>query len=126
MVAKVLKAKYYPSGSLLDATPKNGSSFTWQSILKSLATFKKGYIWRIGTGDEVNMWRDPWIPSSSDLKVITRRGHSILTRVCELIDPVTSEWDEHLMQSIFYPVDVRRILQIPIQAFDDFIYSMAA
>lgn len=67
------------------------------------------------------MWRDPWIPSSSDLKVITPRGHSILTRVCELIDPVTSEWDEHLLQSIFYPVDVRRILQIPIQAFDDFI-----
>ena len=55
LVAKVLKAKYYPNGTLLDATPKNGSSFTWQSILKGLDTFKKGYIWRIGTGEDVNI-----------------------------------------------------------------------
>ena len=123
LVARVLKAKYYPNGSILTATPKNGSSFTWQSILKGLETFKKGYIWRIGTGEEVNIWKNPWIPASSDLKVITPRGQTVLTRVCELIDPMTGTWDEDLLQHIFYPVDVRRILQIPINlhAFDDFI-----
>ena len=71
LCARVLKAKYYPNGSLLRATPKQGVSFTWQSILKGLETFKKGYIWRIGSGEEVNIWCDPWIPASPDRKIIT-------------------------------------------------------
>ena len=123
LVARVLKAKYFPNGSILDVTPKNGSSFTWQSILKGLDTFKKGYIWRIGSGEHVNIWSDPWIPSSPDRKVITPRGQTILTRVCELIDPTSGTWDETLISNLFNPVDSRRILQIPIhlQGFDDFI-----
>ena len=46
-----------------------------------------------------------------------------MTRVSELIDPITGTWDEELIRSIFIPVDVRRIMQIPInlQAFEGFI-----
>lgn len=36
LCARVLRAKYYPDGKLLNAKPKNGSSFTWQSILAGL------------------------------------------------------------------------------------------
>ena len=65
----------------------------------------------------------PWIPSSPDRRVITPRGHILISRVVELIDPITSQWDEQLIRDIFYPVDATRILQIPLnfQAFDDFI-----
>ena len=120
---RVLKAKYFPNGSLLEATLKSGASFTWQSIMKGLETFKLGYIWRIGTGENVHIWRDPWIPASPDRKVITARGHTILSTVDELIDPNTNTWDEDLIRSIFNPVDTRRILQIPLSydTFDDFI-----
>lgn len=71
----------------------------------------------------MNIWRDPWIPSSPDRKVITPRGHTVISRVVALIDPVATQWDEQLIRDIFYPVDANRILQIPInfQAFDDFI-----
>jgi len=34
--------------------------------------------------------------------------------VDELIYPVTGSWDIDLIRSLFYPVDVQRILQIPI------------
>ena len=33
----------------------------------------------------------------------------------DIIDPHTSQWDEALIQSVFSPVDVSRILQIPLQ-----------
>lgn len=66
LCARVLKAKYYPNGSLLQASLKSGASFTWQSIMKGLETFKLGYIWRIGTGENVRIWSDPWIPTSPD------------------------------------------------------------
>jgi hypothetical protein len=41
LCARVLRAKYYPDGRLLNATLKSGSSFTWQSILAGLDYFKK-------------------------------------------------------------------------------------
>ena len=123
LCARVLKAKYFPNGSLLQATLKNGASFTWQSIMKGLETFKLGYIWRIGTGEQVNIWRDPWIPNSADRRVITPRGQTVLTTVNDLIDPTSGNWDEDLITSIFNPVDVRRILELPLNynAFEDFI-----
>ena len=65
LCARVLSAKYYPDRNVLKAGPKKGSSFTWQSILKGLDTLKKGYIWRIGSGEHVNIWSDPWLPHPS-------------------------------------------------------------
>ena len=59
LCARILKAKYYPSGSILQDGPKNGSSFTWQSIVAAIPTFKRGYIWGIGSGENVNIWNDP-------------------------------------------------------------------
>jgi hypothetical protein len=74
LCAKVLRAKYYPHGDILKAGPKAASSFTWQSIVAGLTTFKRGYIWKIGTGEKVDIFRDPWIPSSADRRFITPRG----------------------------------------------------
>jgi len=37
-----------------------------------------------------------------------------LTKVSELINPVTGEWDVQLIQDIFWPEDVAVIMQIPI------------
>jgi hypothetical protein len=123
LCATILRAKYYPNGDILSAGPKAGSSFTWQSIIAGLPTFKRGYIWRVGNGESINIYSDPWIPSSPDRRIITPRGEVVLTKVAELIDPITGSWDEELLRSLFCMVDVNRILQIPLnnQSFDDFI-----
>ena len=44
LCARVLRARYYPDGKLLNAKVKSGSSYTWQSILTGLQCFKQGYI----------------------------------------------------------------------------------
>jgi hypothetical protein len=123
LCAQVLRAKYYPHGDILKAGPKAGSSFMWQSIFAGVATFKRGYVWRVGNGEKINMWQDPWIPSSPDRKLITPRGASIYTKVSDLIDPVSEQWDEEVLRSLLSPVDVNRILQIPLhnRGFDDFV-----
>jgi hypothetical protein len=46
--------------------------------------------------------------------VATPRGHCILSRVHELIDPTTGDWDEVLIREKFWEVDVDRILIIPL------------
>jgi hypothetical protein len=123
LCAQVLRAKYYPSGDILKPGPKAGSSFTWQSLVAGIQTFKPGYIWRVGSGDLVQIWKDPWIPSSPDRRIITPRNGCILSRVSELVDPITGTWDIDLVQSNFHPIDVQRILQIPLNnnGFEDFI-----
>lgn len=114
LCARVLRAKYYPSGDILKAGPKNGSSFTWQSLVAGIQTFRRGHIWRIGNGEKVNIWEDHWIPSSPTRQIITPRGGAIITKVNELIDPISEQWDEELIRSIFNPVDVGRILRTPL------------
>ena len=48
LCARVMRARYYPDGKLLNAKLKSGSSYTWQSVLAGLECFKRGCIWRVG------------------------------------------------------------------------------
>jgi hypothetical protein len=123
LCAQVLRAKYYPDGDLINSVLKKGSSYTWQSIMSGLKTFKRGCIWRPGNGETIDIWADHWVPSSPTRKVVTIRGNQILTRVNELICPITGGWDEDLIRQTFWSVDAERILRIPLPSFgqSDFI-----
>jgi hypothetical protein len=122
LCATVLRAKYYSDGDLLEEILKMGSSYTWQSIMCGVNTLKKGYIWRVGDGSKINIWNDAWIPGSHDRKIVTRRGHNLLTHVSDLIDPITDRWDEELVKQTFWSIDIGRILAIPLtDSMEDFI-----
>jgi hypothetical protein len=54
-VWRFLRAKYYSHGDILKVGPKAGSSFTWQSIVAGLATFSRGYLWRVGDGENQHL-----------------------------------------------------------------------
>jgi hypothetical protein len=67
--ARVFRAKYYPDENILKAGRKKGSFFIWQSITADPQSFKRGNIWRVGSGTRINIWDDCWIPSSPTRKV---------------------------------------------------------
>jgi hypothetical protein len=50
LCARVLKARYFPNTSMLEATASAGISYSWRSILKGISLLKEGLIWRIGDG----------------------------------------------------------------------------
>ena len=82
----------------------------------------RGHIFRVGTGESINIWEDHWILDSPTRMVLTQKGNSLLRHVNELIDPITEEWDEDLLRHIFLPVDVERILRIPLSPLlEDFV-----
>jgi hypothetical protein len=114
LCATVLRAKYYPDGNILNAGPKKGSSFTWQSIISGLQTFKRGHIWRVGNGRSIDIWKDHWVPGSMTRKIETARGRNLLRTVDELIDPTTGQWDVQTLTDTFNPIEVQWILQIPV------------
>jgi ribonuclease HI len=123
LCAQVLRAKYYPDGNILKAGPKKGSSYTWQSIVAGLQTFRRGHILRVGSGTTINIWEDHWIPNSYTRKVLSSKGQSLLRTVDELISPVTGTWDEELIRENLLQIDAERILKIPLSEHltDDFV-----
>lgn len=50
LCARLLKAKYYPSGQLLDTVFSGNGSSVWKGILHGLDLLKRGVIWRVGNG----------------------------------------------------------------------------
>lgn len=121
LCARVLKAKYFPHSSILEAVPQPGISYTWRSILKGVELLKDGLIWRVGDGSNIDIWGDPWLSRDGTRQPSTPRGSCLLTRVSDLIDPVTMRWDEALVRDIFWPEDVPVILATPIRNdFEDY------
>lgn len=114
LCAQVLKAKYYPHGTILTCQPRNGISYSWRSILTGLELLQEGIIWRVGDGTSINIWSDPWLPRGATRRPITPRGASLLTTVSELLNPITGGWDEQLVQDTFWEEDAQVIKSIPV------------
>jgi hypothetical protein len=121
----VLKALYFPESSILEAAPKQGMSYTWRSILRGLDLLKEGVVWRVGSGEHIDVWKDPWIPRGLTRRLRTPDVLQEDLKVSDLIDPITSQWDVEVLQSLFCPEDVNDILKIPVRGGDGGYGGMA-
>lgn len=61
LAGQILKAKYFPSTEFLEAEGNNGSSYLWQSICWGRELLSKGVRWRVGNGERIRLFRDPWL-----------------------------------------------------------------
>lgn len=52
LVAKVLKARYYPDCHLLQARRMGGSSYTWSGLWEAKEELRKGLRWVLGMGSQ--------------------------------------------------------------------------
>ncbi|XP_028063364.1 uncharacterized protein LOC114266637 [Camellia sinensis] len=62
LIARVLKAKYFPHTSFLDVLLGNSPSFTWRSIVSSRSLLNAGLRWRVGNGASISVKDDKWVP----------------------------------------------------------------
>ncbi|XP_040996027.1 uncharacterized protein LOC121242200 [Juglans microcarpa x Juglans regia] len=69
LVGRVLKQKYFSKVGFLEAKVGTGPSFAWRGIHASLRLLKEGLIWRVGNGQQVNIWLDKWLPFSPPYKI---------------------------------------------------------
>jgi hypothetical protein len=122
LCGRVLRAKYFPNGDILSAVPVSGMSYIWRSILKGIEVIREGMIWRVGSGENIRIWDDPWVLRGPTRRPRSNQGHHLLTRVVELIKPDVHEWDEQLVRQTFSAEDADAILCIPIcEQHDDFV-----
>jgi hypothetical protein len=102
MVARLLKAKYFPHKDFLDASIPTNALYVWRSICAATVVLKTGLRWRIGMGSRVKIWKDAWLPSPTT--------HRVLSPICvldqnatvdSLIDVETMSWNQSLIQRVF-------------------------
>ncbi|EEC84864.1 hypothetical protein OsI_31997 [Oryza sativa Indica Group] len=111
LCARVLKAKYFPNGTLVDTCFSGNASPGWRAIEYGLELIKKGCIWRVGNGQSVCIWRDPWIPRDHSRRPITRKGNCRMKWVSELLG-LDGVWDVQKDNRVFLPCGAEEILRI--------------
>lgn len=50
LAGQVIKSKYYPQSSILDANLGKRPSFAWRSLMSASDVFKNGLTWRVDDG----------------------------------------------------------------------------
>ncbi|KAG8488379.1 hypothetical protein CXB51_016553 [Gossypium anomalum] len=111
---KVLKARYSPLTNIFSAKVGTYSSFTWRSICSARKLIADGLVWRIGNGNSVNIWKDPWLPGHDNNRLSVQNINTSWTTADHLIDAKTNTWKKEVIRSLFDEEQSNRIFSIPL------------
>ena len=107
----------------MSAGKKRNASHTWRAILFGREALNLGLIKRIGDGSTTRIWDDPWIPSNPSFKPIVKPTITQVTLVEELLNPITGQWKQDIVDATLVPVDARAVLSIPIGWLDEDMWA---
>lgn len=102
MLSNKLYYKYYPIGSIVDASFGFTPIYAWRSILSAKELTPKGARWRIENGKKVKIWMENWLLDTTYFKMLI--SVSVLERdakVCKLIENNLGTWKKDLIHSCF-------------------------
>jgi hypothetical protein len=115
LVRQIIKTKYYPHSSILEASVGKRPSFAWRSIHNSCDLLKEGLIWGVGNGQKARIWKEKWIPTPSTHRVTSPPTFlDCNSTVCALIDEHTKRWDTQLLEELFINEEAKVIQSIPL------------
>uniref|UniRef100_A0A1J3E5Y1 Putative mitochondrial protein n=1 Tax=Noccaea caerulescens TaxID=107243 RepID=A0A1J3E5Y1_NOCCA len=115
LFARVFKGRYFRNCGPLDTIRSYSPSYGWRSIISARPLVNKGLIKRVGSGDSISVWNDPWIPDSRPRSAICNGvNYYPHLRVSELIDRSTSTWNLPLLHQFFTATEIEAIIGIPI------------
>lgn len=91
--------------------------------MNDLKLLKKGVIWTVYDGKNVNVWWDNWIPRMSELKNSGKRNKSRLSGCVTSSSPTLGDGIWMWLDTFFYPHDVEVVLDLraPNIVGDDFV-----
>lgn len=116
LVSKLLKARYYPNCSLLQARRTGWLSFTWSGIWEAKEFVKDGLRWVMGDGRSINIYQDRWLRGKPDYCVdqYTQQQAPRDTKVCDFLLKNQKAWDECKIRRTFNTVDAEAILAVRV------------
>ena len=90
-------------------------SYAWKSILRGRDIIQRGAIWRIGSGEKINIWQQRWLPRKHPPWLLNCPLERFENHTMDsLIDPITRSWNEELVNGLFGVEDAEMIKRIPL------------
>ncbi|KAL5555894.1 hypothetical protein UlMin_038130 [Ulmus minor] len=117
LVGKVLKACYFPNGDFLNARKGKHASLVWRSLMWGREIIEKGSRWRVGSGKNIDIFKDRWLPEPSNFKVTTPPMLPGVFKVA-MLRLNNDDWNKALIEYLFNANDVKAILSLPIGSFE--------
>lgn len=77
LLSRMLKAKYYPDKSFLQADRKGGASYTWSGIWEAKEEMKKGLRWVVWDGKSIRVMHDCWLRTKNDFLLIKMKSEEM-------------------------------------------------
>lgn len=120
LVSRVLKAKYYPDGHLLQATRRGGASYTWSGIWEVKEELNGGLRWVLGDGRSICIGKDKWLRGKKSFCVDQQRCSTIAlnSKVRDFFEQDGHSWDETKVRLHFSSEDANFILKTRIPQVD--------
>ncbi|KAL8094027.1 hypothetical protein AgCh_035785 [Apium graveolens] len=117
LVARLYKARYFPNCHFLEAVQGAGPSYIWAGIWKAKEMLKDGFLWVIGDGAKVDIYKHRWLRGKGDFMVERGYDHEVEgRRVNMLFSPGTRNWDAPFIRGIFNEEDADEILRTPVSS----------
>lgn len=121
-MAKVYKARYYPSSNFMSASLRSSPSFIWRNTLEAQSIIKEGAACRVGNGVHISVLNDPWLLNVQNPFVTTNNIALEGETVSSLFVTREHRWDDELSYDIFEESDVNLILVIPLNSTDQDVW----
>ncbi|CAL1361249.1 unnamed protein product [Linum trigynum] len=116
LMARVLKARYFPKTDILQAKLGYQPSYIWKSIMGAKEKIEEGFRWRVGNGESIQIWKDEWIPGKSFYQADpVPTGEITEDRVSNIIDYGSGGWDMEKIKALFSTSDQNLIAKIPLK-----------
>ncbi|CAJ2637965.1 unnamed protein product [Trifolium pratense] len=115
LVARLIKARYFPRSNLFEASLGYNPSFAWRSICKARQVLLLGCRWRIGGGDMIHVMSDPWLHGNGECWVPSPQAKGMYNLfVRDLMIDNYKAWNVTKIRMSF-PVQVaERIIATPL------------
>lgn len=116
LVSRLMKVRYYPRCSLLQASRTGGASYTWSGLWEAKENMKDGLRWVLDTGLNINIFSDRWLRGKDNFYVDQEevRGLREDMKVSGFFISGSKTWDETKVRATFNGVDAEAILAVRI------------
>ncbi|KAI3942803.1 hypothetical protein MKW92_000645 [Papaver armeniacum] len=121
LCARILKAKYFHNKDPLSDEITTQGSWIWKSIYKGLQIVKKYYVWSVGNGAKIKIWKHNWIPSINHTQLTNASQHNGENDIVQsLIQTSSKQWNIQSINQKFSHTESRKIqeIRIPTNASD--------
>lgn len=104
---QAMQAKYFPRGAFWSIQRRNRCSKLWKQIMGLRPLLENHIAWKIGYGENIPIFSQPWLPGWSDLSATT--AHQRRERVASLLVAQSRNWNFDALQQL---LGYSRALQI--------------